>query len=91
GAGSWIATEDHRNTSIKIPADIAQTQQGAEVIAALGILQTAHRNTKLHLEGSQNFIAVSATKNLNRWMDTGWVGVKNPEPMKALAGELCQR
>jgi hypothetical protein len=31
------------------------------VIAALGILQTAHLNTKLHLEGSQNFMAVSAT------------------------------
>ena len=91
GAGSWIASEDQRNTSIKIPVELIQTRQGAEIIAALGVLQTAHMDTELHLEGSQNFVATAATKNLNRWMDTGWVGVANPELMKAFAAELCRR
>ncbi|KAJ6503965.1 hypothetical protein C8R45DRAFT_818153, partial [Mycena sanguinolenta] len=37
------------------------------------------------------FVATAATKNLNRWMDTGWIGFASPELMKAFAAELFHR
>ncbi|KAK7016939.1 hypothetical protein R3P38DRAFT_2417242, partial [Favolaschia claudopus] len=91
GAGVWLSTGSELNISLKLSEESAPTRQSAETIAALAKIQTTHRGTEVELESERGFVAKAMTKHLRRWEDTGWIGVVNPSPLKALASELNQR
>lgn len=90
GSGVWFGDGDRRNRSLRVPRD-HQTNQIAELYAALIAIQAADRDEKLTLVTDSMFVVDGLTKNLNRWEETGWIGVSHSNFFKCTVAWLRNR
>lgn len=64
------------------------TQDCGEIHALLKAIKQAPKTTGLHLEIGSKQILKSLTIDLPRLETTGWIGVENSEPLRAIIAEL---
>ncbi|KAJ6469679.1 hypothetical protein DFH09DRAFT_955094 [Mycena vulgaris] len=60
-------------------------------MAALHAARCAPSNAALSIEGRSSTVMTAMNTHLQKWEDTGWIGVPNPAPLQALTACLCLR
>jgi ribonuclease HI len=90
GSGVWYGPEHVDNVSLRIPGE-NQSNQVAELIAVLYVLNKAAPFATLHINSDSRYVVDGLTKNLPTWEKRGWIGVTNKDLFKAIASHLRQR
>ncbi|KAF5341132.1 hypothetical protein D9611_005853 [Ephemerocybe angulata] len=89
GSGIWYGDEDERNTALRIGDPHPQTNNTGELIAALVSIQQNKGADKLKIVSDSQYTIDTITKLAREWMAKGFVGVKNPDIVRALLGEVA--
>ncbi|KAJ7744622.1 hypothetical protein B0H16DRAFT_1322072 [Mycena metata] len=90
GLGIFIATDDPRNKSIRVPETLEQTVANAEMLAALVAVRLLPRNTPVLVVSGRDLI-IKNLKSAPTWEDRGWVETRNKDVLIALMSELRAR
>ncbi|KAJ6539700.1 hypothetical protein B0H19DRAFT_370253 [Mycena capillaripes] len=91
GAGIWVEEGHGMNAALKVPPDMEQSKQSAEILAALHIVQSTDDNTELRLECQGKSTMHAMTRDLEKRENTGWIGTPNSAPLRTLAAALKKR
>lgn len=87
GSGIWYAHEDPRNKTIRLPGG-HQSNNTGEMMTAIHAIQANKTYKQVDIISDSTYVINSATTYLPRWLDEGFIGVKNMQFAQALAGEL---
>ncbi|KAJ7141977.1 hypothetical protein C8R46DRAFT_1046559 [Mycena filopes] len=90
GSGGWFG-HDLQNISLRLPEDTPQTASNAEVIATIGSLKQAGKQTEVIIGSGSRKMMTTLKTNLPKWEDRGWIGVPERRPIQALVAELRGR
>ncbi|KAJ7718045.1 hypothetical protein B0H16DRAFT_1666704 [Mycena metata] len=90
GLGIFMATDDPRNKSIRVPETLEQTVASAEMLAALIAVRLLPRNTPVLVVSGRDLI-IKNLKSAPTWEDRGWVEARNKDVLIALMSELRAR
>lgn len=91
GAGIWYGNEDPRNTAMRVPEHITQSNNSGEALAILIAVKNTNTNDHLEIPSDSQISIEGLTKSLQRWEDNGWVGVENREILQAAASHMRAR
>ncbi|KAJ7133770.1 ribonuclease H-like domain-containing protein [Mycena crocata] len=91
GAGIFFEEDDPRNRVIRLPEEIEQSNQTAEVVAVKEAVQDFDDDTDLKIESDSKHAINAVTKNMKKWEDRGYIGVANKELHQAAVATLRQR
>ncbi|KAF9492911.1 ribonuclease H-like protein [Pleurotus eryngii] len=90
GSGIWYAHNDPRNKSIRCSGS-TRTNQVAELIAVVHVLQTFPKDVPLHIATDSKYVKEGIVTHLRRWEDNGWIGVANRKLFQCVAASLYER
>jgi ribonuclease HI len=90
GSGVWFGEHDPRNISLR-PPTAEQTNQAGEIAAIILAVQAVPDFVSLQINSDSLTTIEGLTENLERWEDTGWIGVKNSVLLKVAAYNLRKR
>ncbi|KAJ8455816.1 hypothetical protein ONZ51_g12320 [Trametes cubensis] len=90
GSGIWIAPNDPRNASGRVPHNNQSNQTGEFYAVAM-----AHEVTPpfvaMHIVSDSKYVVSGLTKWLHRWEQIGWIGVQNADVIKDVVARLRSR
>ncbi|KAJ7062438.1 hypothetical protein B0H15DRAFT_807887 [Mycena belliarum] len=89
-AGIWFENGDPRNSGVPLPAT-ASNGLSATIAAALLACRAAPRDKPLTLVSTSSALPTAMNTHLLKWENSGWIGVPNPDPPRALAAALRAR
>ena len=91
GAGIFIAPDDLRNRSIRIPNELVQSNQTGEIIAIKEAAEKFPKDAKLLLISDSKMVLDGLNKYRERWEDQGWIGVENGLELQAMYARILER
>ncbi len=91
GAGIYVADGHPLNRSLRLAADITQSNQSGEVMASLLAAMAAPVHARITLETDSQTTMDSITKWRPKHEDTGYILQTNAELLKATIGKLRMR
>ncbi len=91
GSGVWFGPEDTRNTAARLPSNLAQSNQAAEVYAVLLAARAVPSHHPLHLVTDSKYAMDGLTEHLPTWENEGWHDVSNATLFQAAAASLRSR
>jgi ribonuclease HI len=89
GCGIWLRDGSEHNTSIRIPQNLRQTSNSAEIVAVISYLQQTRSNRDITFQSQSNTL-LKVNKNLERWKQLGYISISNGEVVMPLAALLKQ-
>ena len=90
GSGIWIADNHPLNKSLRIPGP-SQSNQIGKIAAILVALQSINPLTPIKFVTDSKYLIDGLTTHLQRWEDTGWIGIANSTYFRATAYHLRKR
>lgn len=91
GAGIWYGDGDPRNTAIKVPPHLKQSNNAGEALAILITTSQTDEDDHLEILSDSKITIEGLTKHLTEWEDKGWVGIENKEILQAIAAKMRSR
>ncbi|KAG9220267.1 hypothetical protein CCMSSC00406_0006332 [Pleurotus cornucopiae] len=91
GAGVFIAANDERNKSLRVPEELPQTNQVGELLAALEAIRLFPGEEKLEIITDSRYVIKSLTTNLEANEDRGYIGTANRDLIKQTIEALRAR
>ncbi|KAJ7719049.1 hypothetical protein B0H16DRAFT_1796039 [Mycena metata] len=91
GVGILLQRAPELGSAIRIPKDLPQSVQSAEILGALLSVKQTPTEAPLRVVSRKNNILRSMTKKLPAWEDKGWIETPNAEGLQALAAALRGR
>ncbi|KAJ7750842.1 hypothetical protein B0H16DRAFT_1460552 [Mycena metata] len=91
GVGILLQRAPELGSAIRIPKDLPQSVQSAEILGALLSVKQTPTEAPLRIVSRKNNILRSMTKKLPAWEDKGWIETPNAEGLQALAAALRGR
>ncbi|KNZ80733.1 Ribonuclease H1 [Termitomyces sp. J132] len=91
GAGIWFGENDLRNRAIRLPDDLAQTNNAGEAVAILVAAQSVPKDQAILIKSDSKLILDNITKDLKKREDEGWIGMANKSIMRPLVVRLKER
>ncbi|KAJ7763072.1 hypothetical protein B0H16DRAFT_1414371 [Mycena metata] len=91
GVGILLQRAPELGSAIRIPKDLPQSVQSAEILGALLSVKQTPTEAPLRIASRKNNILRSMTKKLPAWEDKGWIETPNAEGLQALAAALRGR
>lgn len=91
GSGIWYGPDDPRNTALRVPNDLPQTNQTAELLAVWHAVKEAPLMSPLHIKSDSRYVIDGLTRNLESWEQRGLIRVANKQLFQATAGLLRRR
>ncbi|KAF6753980.1 ribonuclease H-like domain-containing protein [Ephemerocybe angulata] len=88
GSGIWYGQDDDRNTSTKVGPPLPLTNNTGELIAVLESIQQNKSAKRLKIASDSQYTIEALTKHSQTWLSKGLIGVKNPEIVSAILGEI---
>ncbi|KAJ8455311.1 hypothetical protein ONZ45_g18981 [Pleurotus djamor] len=91
GAGVFFGEGDDRNTGVRVPENLPQTNQVGELYAVFKLLETTQPQINLRVLSDSKYVINMLTKNIRSIEDTGFIGVPNRALVKATFEKLKSR
>lgn len=91
GAGIYVAPDDPRNRSIRVPDELSPSNQVGEVIAVKEAVETFPKSSPMLIVSDSRYVIDGLTKSIRKWEDEGWFTVKNAEVMRATVSQFRAR
>lgn len=91
GAGVFVEDDDERNKSLRVPKELTQTNQVAEMYAVLEAARSFPGNETLEILTDSRYVIKSLTSNLKANEDRGFIGIPNKELIKCTIAALRNR
>ncbi|KAJ7581353.1 ribonuclease H-like protein [Mycena floridula] len=91
GAGIFIALDDPRNRSIKIPDELGPSNQVGEVVAVKEAVETLPARAELQIISDSKYTIDSLTKNNKKGEDLGWLTSENGPLLKKTTASIRKR
>jgi ribonuclease HI len=88
GAGIFFGENDKRNRAIRIPPELSQTNQVAEMVATKEAINGTNKADKILIKTDLMHIINSMSSCLQKHEDKGYIGKANRELTQALIGNL---
>ncbi|KAF6740885.1 ribonuclease H-like protein [Ephemerocybe angulata] len=88
GSGIWYGEGDERNTSTRVGPPLPLTNNTGELIAILESIQQNESAQSINIASDSQYAIETLTKLSQTWLSKGLAGVKNPEIVSALMGEI---
>jgi ribonuclease HI/exonuclease III len=90
GSGIWYGYDNPRNKALRLPGSEQSNQRG-ELYAILQVIKETPAQSPLLIKTDSKYVIKGLTRNLNKWEDTGWIGIANKDLFKVTAAWLRQR
>ena len=90
GGGIWLEEGSQHNRRIRIPGP-NQSNQVGEIAAVVVALEKMPNYTPLIIKTDSKYVIEGLTTHLKKWIDQGWIGIKNSEWFKRAAFLLRRR
>ncbi|KAF5352050.1 hypothetical protein D9758_009406 [Tetrapyrgos nigripes] len=89
GAGVFYGRNDARNKSIRLPRrienrNIIQSNQTAELVAAMEAPEAITKNTQMSLETDSKYVISHLTTSLKKMEDIGYINVNNADIIRTM-------
>ncbi|KAJ7072447.1 hypothetical protein C8F01DRAFT_971956 [Mycena amicta] len=91
GAGIYIGDQHAGNRSARLPPHWSQTERIAEIAAALLVVRNAPEAAEVVITSSNPYVKDAMNRDLTKWENEGWTGVKDRELLQCLAAEMRKR
>ena len=96
GVGVWFADGDSRNVSQRLPCAQLQTNQRAELTAALVAIERVAPDVPLEVRSDSRYLVLGATNWLRAWQRRNWTttaggAVLNEDLWKQLSLQIASR
>ncbi|KAL7282742.1 hypothetical protein ACG7TL_004216 [Trametes sanguinea] len=91
GAGVFVSEGDERNCAVKLPPNMAQSNQTGEITAALLAAKVDTAGDALIIETDSRTTMDALTKFRAEYEDQGFIGVRNGNLIRAAIAALRQR
>lgn len=91
GAGIFIETHGERNKSLRVPRELPQTNQVAEMLAVLEAVKLFPGEERLEIITDSKYVIKSLTTNLETNEDRGFISTANKELLRQTIEALRAR
>ncbi len=91
GAGVWCGDESQYTMSERVPEDVPQTNQAAEIYAISMIAQRAPQFAPLNIKSDSKYVVDGLTLWAEKWEAEGWIGIANRESFRDAIARLRAR
>jgi ribonuclease HI len=91
GSGAYYAEEDVRNLVIRVPEEMRQTNNVAEILAVKETIEANPKNIALRIKTDSKLVVDGLTANLRRWEDEGFENTENGHLIKVTVARLRER
>ncbi|KAJ3998742.1 ribonuclease H-like protein [Lentinula boryana] len=91
GAGIFVKDNNPLNRAIKIPNELAQSNQTGEIISIKEIAEAAPPSTGLDILSDSLTMVEGLTRNLREWEDKGFTNVANNLELQVTAARMRAR
>ncbi|KAJ7676734.1 ribonuclease H-like protein [Mycena polygramma] len=91
GSGAFYGANDQRNLAIRVPEELKQSNNVAEILAVKETVESNPKDILLRIKSDSKLVIDGLTKNLRRWEDEGFENTENGHLIKVTAARLRER
>ncbi|KAJ7679447.1 ribonuclease H-like protein [Mycena polygramma] len=91
GSGAFYGQDDHRNLAIRVPEELKQSNNVAEILAVKETVESNPKDIPLRIKSDSKLVIDGLTKNLQRWEDEGFEQTENGHLIKITAAHIRER
>lgn len=91
GSGAYYGPDDARNLAIRVPQELKQSNNVAEILAVKETVGSNPRDIPLRVKSDCKLIVDGLTANLGRWEDEGFHNTANGHLIRIIAARLRER
>ncbi|KAJ4496670.1 ribonuclease H-like domain-containing protein [Lentinula lateritia] len=91
GAGVHFPNGEYSDCTIRIPTNIKQTNQTAEIIGIKEAVETTDEEIDLIIHSDSKTCIHGLTKHLEKWENTGYIKQENAQELRATVASLRKR
>ncbi|KAG6808532.1 hypothetical protein H0H92_003820 [Tricholoma furcatifolium] len=91
GAGAWFRHEDERNSAIRLPDTLENSNNAGEAVALLLALDATPADRPLRIRTDSLITLESLTGELEKHENNGWIGVANRDILRKVVSRIRSR